>query len=94
MKRSDDLSKGVSMNNLRASKLKRIEHKHKLGRNRAVFRDYVAQDYLYVLEASPYGDIFFVERDLSKLIHEPGESGIQKIVIPTNVRSIEAAIWL
>ena len=59
-----------------------------------VFRDYQVKDFLYVIEASPFGDIFFAERDLSKIIHEPGKSGIQQFVPPANIRSIEAAIWL
>ena len=64
------------------------------GVNKPVFRDYQVKDFLYVMEASPFGDIFFAERDLSKIVHEPGKSGIQQFVPPANIRSIEAAIWL
>ena len=67
-----------------------------MGETRPVFRDYVAKDFLYVMEASPFGEIFFIERDLSKLIHEPVKSGIQRFLPPpnSNIRTVEAAIWL
>ena len=64
------------------------------GTRNTLFRDCTAKDFLYVMEALPFGEIFFAERDLSKIIYEPGKCGIQPIAIPANIRSVEAAIWL